>query len=134
MSNEEASTTTHRRKRNDRSGFVVYLYRMLKSIDEKASINRKAMLCVNGMVCDLLHKIAREASDLVEQTHKHTIQVREIKAATNLLIRGDLNKEVHEQAAEALARFTSGKGGAGKGKSKRKSKKSGHRSKRSNTM
>ena len=88
-----------------RDRFSTFIYKVLKQVHPDLKISSKAMSIMDSMVHDLLDRIGREASQLQRYNKKPTMQSREIRSATKLVLSGELARHAASEGTKAVAKY-----------------------------
>lgn len=100
-----------RRKSINNEGFSRYLYRVLKQVHPDTKISTTAMSIMNSFVNDIFERIAKEASRLVAyksrsaSVSKATLSIRDVQAATQLLLPGELSKHSVSEGTKSVTKY-----------------------------
>ena len=95
----------HRRKKHNTDLLSIYIFKVLKSLNNDVSITKKAMSVMNSLLLDIFDKLATESRRLVKYNKTCTLGSREIQTSVRLLIPGELSKHAMTEGAKALAKL-----------------------------
>ena len=83
-----------------------YIYKVLKEVHPEFQISKQAMSIMDSMISDIYERLAFEASKLMVYNKKVTLQARDIKIATRLVLpKGELVKHALTEGMVAIQRF-----------------------------
>ena len=91
------------RKTKRVESYSIYINRVLKQVwRDKIRISKRSMSILNTFMNDIFEKLALEASRLTRYSKKSTLKVRDIKAAVNLLLPGELAKHANSEGMKRV--------------------------------
>lgn len=101
-----ADADKKKRKKARTETFSTYLFKVLRQINDKMGVSKRAMSIMNSFVTDIFERIALEASRLCRYTNKSTLSAREIQTAVRLTLPGDLAKHALVEGTKAVSKYT----------------------------
>lgn len=106
MQTNSRSDRKPKRKRKKRErNFGIYIFRLLKELHHDRSISVKAMAAMNSFLSDCFHRIASEASRLVQYNNRCTITASDIQTAVRLVLPGKLGKHAMSEGIKAMEKY-----------------------------
>ncbi len=101
---KNTQTTTRRKSRKD--NFSVYIYKVLKEVHPEIGISRKAMAIMNAFMLDSFDSLCLEGAKLARYTKTKTVGHKQIKAAVQLLLPGELARHAVSEGNKAVTKFS----------------------------
>lgn len=92
-----------RRPASSGRNFRQALYRVLKKTVPEAEISAKGMAVMNDMMLDMFDQIATAAAEFAERDGRTTMTARDVRAATRVLLPGQLFGHSFYESTRALA-------------------------------
>ena len=83
----------------------IYIYKVLKQVHPEVGCSKKAMDVLNSFVADIFNRICDEASKLCKYSGRQTLSIREVQAATALVLPGDLAKHAQSEASKSVNKY-----------------------------
>ena len=108
-SSAQKNQVSRRHKKKSFASFALYIYKVLKSINNDIGISKKGMSVINSLVADMFEQIALEASKLVRYQKKRTLSSQDVQTAVKLLLPQDLGNHAILEGSKAISKFNSGK-------------------------
>ena len=96
-------------KKKSFTSYSVYIYRVLKNIHSDVGISKKGMNVMNSFVNDIFERIAVESTNLVRYQKKVTLSSKDIQAAVQLILPGDLANHAVNEGVRALQKYKGSK-------------------------
>lgn len=93
------------RKRPNTTGYVTYIYKVLKQTHPELGISKKAMNIIDSFVKDMFQRIATESGRLARYSKKHTISAKEVKTATRMLLPQGLSDHAVSNGLKAVITY-----------------------------
>ncbi|XP_019489025.1 PREDICTED: late histone H2B.L4-like [Hipposideros armiger] len=94
-----------RRRRRSTNSFTIYFHRVLKNVHQGLSLSQEAVSVMDSFVKDMFERIIDEASHLVRNTQRATINLEEIETAVRLLLPGKLGRFAVHEGTNAVLRY-----------------------------
>ena len=86
--------------------FDLYIYKVLKDVQPDLKISKRAMSIMDSMMGDVMEKLILEATRLTVYNKKATLQARDFKIATRLVLpEGELVKHAYSSGLVAIHKF-----------------------------
>ena len=104
---DEPKLATRTSKKSKPENFRLYINRVLKKVYPESSISAGAAGVVNGLVFDMLQRIATDAGKVVAFNKKSTMTARELEAAVTMVLPGALAHQATYEAKKAVTAFIS---------------------------
>ena len=105
MSAKGKSAAAPQRKRKAHESYNIYIYKVLKQVHPEIGVSKKGMLVLNCFVQDVFERICGEAGRLCHYAKKSTLGAREIQAATQLVLPGELAKHAVSEGNKSVNKF-----------------------------
>lgn len=87
-----------KKKKYSEPSYKIYIYKVLKKMDNSAGINKTSVNAMNFMLKDLFCRISEESSRLLRLNRRNTCTSKEILSATKIIaptsISNDISKTV----------------------------------------
>ncbi|XP_074556225.1 uncharacterized protein LOC141812074 [Curcuma longa] len=94
-------------------GYKRYVFRVLKQVHPGLGISARAMAVVDGMIRDMFERLADEAARLSTYAGKATLSSREVQAAVQLVLPGELGRHAIAEGSKAVANYMAAASGDG---------------------
>jgi len=94
------------RYRSRKADFSVDVLSVLSQVHPEMQISSDGMVVLNDIIIDLVHRIMKEALELLCKINRTILSSREILIATRLVLPGVLAKQSEIEGVKALAEFT----------------------------
>eukprot|EP01070_Trichotokara_eunicae_P009804 Trichotokara_eunicae@DN6181_c0_g1_i1.p1 len=107
---ESGASVTKRKYRRGPSNFNTYIFRVLKQVHSELSISKKTMVILNSFILDTFERVAAEAGRLCTYHKSKTMTARDVQAALNLVLQGQLAEHATNEAAKCVRKYREGKG------------------------
>ncbi|KAF2321726.1 hypothetical protein GH714_001910 [Hevea brasiliensis] len=88
-------------------GYKRYVFRVLKQVHPELRISSMAMSVINSLMKDMFERIADEAANLSQQSHRMTLSSREIQDAVKLVLPGELGRHAIAEGSKAITNYMS---------------------------
>lgn len=102
----KAQSGVKRRRTRNTTTFNIYVNRVLKQVHPYSGISKQAMVIVDDVLHHALQKLAVDAASISRQNKRKTITERDMRAATSLLLTGDLTRHANAEGRKAVAKFS----------------------------
>ncbi|TPX30844.1 hypothetical protein SmJEL517_g05681 [Synchytrium microbalum] len=89
----------------EKDRFSLYIYRVLKQVAPDLGISRQGMSVADDLIHDVFERLAHEAAVLLKKDKVKTLAPKDIKAATELLLSGELRRHAAAEANKAMSKF-----------------------------
>ncbi|KAJ9178031.1 hypothetical protein P3X46_009951 [Hevea brasiliensis] len=88
-------------------GYKRYVFRVLKQVHPELRISSMAMSVINSLMKDMFERIADEAANLSQHSHRMTLSSREIQDAVKLVLPGELGRHAIAEGSKAITNYMS---------------------------
>ena len=85
--------------------YNIYIYKVLKQVHPEIGVSKRAMQVLNSFVHDIFERICAEAGKCTQYSGRKTCGVREIQAATALVLPGELAKHAQSEGAKSVNKY-----------------------------
>lgn len=85
--------------------YNIYIYKVLKQVHPEMGVSKKAMAVLNSFVGDLFERICSEAGKCASYAGRSTLGARDIMAATNLVLPGELAKHAASEGTKSVNKY-----------------------------
>lgn len=85
--------------------FHRYIRKILHSINSEYQITLEGIEITNNFLNDILMKIIMESSNLVKNSHKKTLQYKDIESACKLILPGQIREYAIMKGNDALSQY-----------------------------
>ena len=85
--------------------YQIYIFKVLKQVHPNLSVTTKAMAILDSFVNDLYDRFCDEAAKLCKYSGRQTMTAREVRAATSLVLPGELSKHAQSEATKAVNKY-----------------------------
>lgn len=89
------------------NGYSTYIYKVLKTVHPDTGISSKGMRVMDGIVRDVLQRIATEAGNIARANHDQTLSARHIQTAVRLTFKHELAKHAVSEGTKAVTKYNS---------------------------
>jgi len=104
---EKAKKPKKDKKKLANESYRIYVYKVMKDMHPELSISSEAMSVLNDFVKDMFSRLARKSSENAKDCGKNTMSAHEVKAATLMLLTGQLGQHAACEGAKAVEKFSS---------------------------
>lgn len=94
-----------RKKKKNYESYSSFIFKVLRQIHESMGISRNTMIIMNDFMNDIFERLANEASSLARKNKSRTLSKRDIMAAVQLQIQGELATHAIAEGNKAVAAY-----------------------------
>ncbi len=92
-------------KRKQRETYNIYIYKVLKQVHPEIGVSKRAMQVLNSFVQDIFDRLCTEAGKCTQYSKRTTLGAREVAAATNLVLPGELAKHAASEGNKSVNKY-----------------------------
>lgn len=102
---EVKPTKVARRRKPNTSSYASYIYKVLKGINPNVGISGKTLRVMDSFCEDMFQKICIEAGRIARYNKKHTISVKTVKSACQIVLPGQIQVHAISEGTKAVNKF-----------------------------
>ena len=96
----------------EKAGYKRYVFKVLKQVHPELGVSSLAMSVIDSLVKDMCDRLAEEAANLSKHSGRATMSAREIQAAVQLVLPGELGRHALAEGDKAISKYANAEKGA----------------------